>query len=87
MTILILCSFNFDNMIDGLYIAPAFMDKIVVHIAKNFMDLPNIKVNFASPCLFFLFFFPSMSVAVGVCLFAPNIGKFFLQIWLNHFWL
>jgi ATP-dependent 26S proteasome regulatory subunit len=44
MTILILCSFNFDNMIDGLYIAPAFMDKIVVHIAKNFMDLPNIKV-------------------------------------------
>jgi hypothetical protein len=37
-------SFNFDNMIDGLYIAPAFMDKIVVHIAKNFMDLPNIKV-------------------------------------------
>jgi hypothetical protein len=67
-------------MIDGLYIAPAFMDKIVVHIAKNFMDLPNIKVNFASPCLFFLFFFPSMSVAVGVCLFAPKIGKFFLQI-------
>jgi len=67
-------------MIDGLYIAPAFMDKIVVHIAKNFMDLPNIKVNFASPCLFFLFFFPSMSIAVGVCLFAPKIGKLFLQI-------
>jgi hypothetical protein len=40
-------------MIDGLYIAPAFMDKLVVHIAKNFMDLPNIKVNFASSSLFF----------------------------------
>lgn len=29
---------------DGLYIAPAFMDKLVVHITKNFMSLPNIKV-------------------------------------------
>ncbi|MQL79257.1 hypothetical protein Taro_011694 [Colocasia esculenta] len=28
----------------GLYIAPAFMDKLVVHITKNFMSLPNIKV-------------------------------------------
>lgn len=33
-----------DNTVDGFYIAPAFMDKLVVHIAKNFMDLPNIKV-------------------------------------------
>ncbi|RRT33163.1 hypothetical protein B296_00048132 [Ensete ventricosum] len=30
---------------DGYYIAPAFMDKLVVHIAKNFMNLPNIKVS------------------------------------------
>jgi hypothetical protein len=37
-------TFNFDNIKDGLYIAPAFMDKLVVHIAKNFMSLPNIKV-------------------------------------------
>lgn len=29
---------------DGFYIAPAFMDKLVVHISKNFMSLPNIKV-------------------------------------------
>lgn len=29
---------------DGFYIAPAFMDKLVVHITKNFMTLPNIKV-------------------------------------------
>ncbi|WVZ48750.1 hypothetical protein U9M48_000166 [Paspalum notatum var. saurae] len=36
--------FNIDNMMDGYYIAPAFMDKLVVHIAKNFMTLPNIKV-------------------------------------------
>jgi hypothetical protein len=34
-----------DNMMDGLYIAPAFMDKLVVHVAKNFMNLPNIKVD------------------------------------------
>jgi len=37
-------TFNMDNIKDGLYIAPAFMDKLVVHIAKNFMSLPNIKV-------------------------------------------
>ncbi|TKW02765.1 hypothetical protein SEVIR_8G261466v4 [Setaria viridis] len=36
--------YNLDNMMDGYYIAPAFMDKLVVHIAKNFMSLPNIKV-------------------------------------------
>ncbi|KAJ0088152.1 hypothetical protein Patl1_31824 [Pistacia atlantica] len=29
---------------NGFYIAPAFMDKLVVHITKNFMNLPNIKV-------------------------------------------
>jgi hypothetical protein len=37
-------NFQFDNMKDGLYIAPAFMDKLVIHIAKNFMSLPGIKV-------------------------------------------
>ncbi|XP_057441919.1 ribulose bisphosphate carboxylase/oxygenase activase 2, chloroplastic [Lotus japonicus] len=36
--------YNFDNTMDGFYIAPAFMDKLVVHITKNFMTLPNIKV-------------------------------------------
>ncbi|EPS63145.1 hypothetical protein M569_11642, partial [Genlisea aurea] len=36
--------YNFDNMMGGFYIAPAFMDKLVVHLAKNFMTLPNIKV-------------------------------------------
>nr|KYP33924.1 hypothetical protein KK1_045173 [Cajanus cajan] len=35
--------YNLDNSIDGFYIAPAFMDKLVVHITKNFMSLPNIK--------------------------------------------
>ncbi|QCE01249.1 transitional endoplasmic reticulum ATPase [Vigna unguiculata] len=35
--------YNLDNNVDGLYIAPAFMDKLVVHITKNFMTLPNIK--------------------------------------------
>nr|ABK25395.1 unknown [Picea sitchensis] len=29
---------------DGYYIAPSFMDKLLVHISKNFMNLPNIKV-------------------------------------------
>ncbi|KAK4436613.1 Ribulose bisphosphate carboxylase/oxygenase activase, chloroplastic [Sesamum alatum] len=36
--------YDFDNTLGGLYIAPAFMDKLVVHISKNFMSLPNIKV-------------------------------------------
>eukprot|EP01018_Ginkgo_biloba_P028551 Gb_04109 [translate_table: standard] len=36
--------FAFDNTKDGYYIAPAFMDKLIVHISKNFMNLPNIKV-------------------------------------------
>merc|ERR1712036_24759 len=29
---------------DDLYISPSFMDKVVVHLAKNFMQLPKIKV-------------------------------------------
>ena len=33
---------------DGFYIAPAFMDKLVVHVSKNFMTLPNIKVYFVA---------------------------------------
>ncbi|CAI5476649.1 unnamed protein product [Closterium sp. Yama58-4] len=37
-------SLQWDNTKDGYYIAPAFMDKVVVHLAKNFMKLPNIKV-------------------------------------------
>ncbi|PPD92362.1 hypothetical protein GOBAR_DD10688 [Gossypium barbadense] len=37
--------FNYDNTIDGFYIAPAFMDKVVVHITKNFLNLPNIKLK------------------------------------------
>ncbi|KAK3226325.1 hypothetical protein Dsin_006187 [Dipteronia sinensis] len=36
--------YNLDNSMDGFYIAPAFMDKLVVHITKNFMNLPNIKI-------------------------------------------
>ncbi|KAB2630632.1 ribulose bisphosphate carboxylase/oxygenase activase [Pyrus ussuriensis x Pyrus communis] len=36
--------FRLDNMMDGFYIAPAFMDKLVVHITKNFLNLTNIKV-------------------------------------------
>ncbi|KAL6908034.1 hypothetical protein ACP4OV_002204 [Aristida adscensionis] len=35
--------FNLD-MLGDYYIAPAFMDKLVVHITKNFTTLPNIKV-------------------------------------------
>ena len=33
-----------DNIMDDLYISPSFMDKVVVHLAKNFMELPKIKV-------------------------------------------
>eukprot|EP01025_Chloroclados_australasicus_P049482 TRINITY_DN563_c0_g1_i3.p2 TRINITY_DN563_c0_g1~~TRINITY_DN563_c0_g1_i3.p2 ORF type:complete len:417 (+),score=73.02 TRINITY_DN563_c0_g1_i3:1129-2379(+) len=32
------------NIADGFYISPAFMDKMVIHISKNFMNLPKIKV-------------------------------------------
>jgi hypothetical protein len=35
---------SFNNIEDGFYISPAFLDKITIHIAKNFMDLPKIKV-------------------------------------------
>lgn len=35
---------SMDNMYDSLYISPSFMDKVVVHLAKNFMELPKIKV-------------------------------------------
>ncbi|KAK4749496.1 hypothetical protein SAY87_026945 [Trapa incisa] len=39
-----LCISALDNNVDGRYIAPAFMDKVVIHIAKNFLNLPHIKV-------------------------------------------
>lgn len=35
---------DFSNIEDGYYIAPAFLDKLTIHVAKNFMDLPKIKV-------------------------------------------
>ncbi|KAL0452840.1 UNVERIFIED_CONTAM: Ribulose bisphosphate carboxylase/oxygenase activase 2, chloroplastic [Sesamum latifolium] len=43
MMLLLINRYQFDNTMGGLYIAPAFMDKLVVHISKNFMSLPNIK--------------------------------------------
>jgi hypothetical protein len=35
---------SFNNIEDGFYISPEFLDKMTVHIAKNFMDLPKIKI-------------------------------------------
>lgn len=35
---------NLNNIEDGFYIAPAFLDKLSIHVAKNFLDLPKIKV-------------------------------------------
>jgi len=35
---------DFNNISDGFYISPAFLDKMTIHVAKNFMDLPKIKV-------------------------------------------
>jgi hypothetical protein len=32
------------NVEDGFYISPAFLDKMSIHVAKNFMELPKIKV-------------------------------------------
>nr|AIX10948.1 putative Rubisco activase isoform 2 [Gardenia jasminoides] len=37
-------TYNLDNNVDGYYIAPAFLDKLVVHITKNYISLPSIKV-------------------------------------------
>lgn len=50
--------YNLDNMKDGFYIAPAFMDKLVVHITKNFMNLPNIKVYIYILCSIALIIVP-----------------------------
>jgi hypothetical protein len=35
---------NFNNIEDGFYISPAFLDKISIHVSKNFLDLPKIKI-------------------------------------------
>jgi len=35
---------TFNNIEEGFYISPAFLDKLTIHIAKNFMELPKIKV-------------------------------------------
>lgn len=35
---------SFNNIEDGFYISPSFLDKISIHIAKNFLDLPKIKI-------------------------------------------
>ena len=35
---------SMNNIEDGFYIAPAFLDKLSIHVAKNFLDLPKIKV-------------------------------------------
>lgn len=35
---------TFNNLSDGYYISPSFLDKLTIHVAKNFMDLPKIKV-------------------------------------------
>ena len=48
---------DLNNIEDGFYISPAFLDKISIHVAKNFLDLPKIKVPLilgeahAQPCL------------------------------------
>ena len=38
-------TYSMDNTMDGFYIARGFMDKLIVHLSKNFMKLPNIKVR------------------------------------------
>jgi len=36
---------NLDNIdADGFYISKSFLDKVTLHVAKNFMKLPKIKV-------------------------------------------
>jgi len=35
---------DLSNIVGDFYVCPDFMDKLVVHITKNFLDLPGIKV-------------------------------------------
>jgi hypothetical protein len=35
---------SFNNIEDGFYISVAFLDKMAIHVAKNFLELPKIKV-------------------------------------------
>merc|ERR1712118_196584 len=35
---------NLSNIEDGYYISPEFLDKFTIHVAKNFLKLPKIKV-------------------------------------------
>eukprot|EP00798_Chlamydomonas_sp_ICE-L_P031358 gene31358-6514_t len=35
---------TFNNIEEGYYISVDFLDKMAIHVAKNFMDLPKIKV-------------------------------------------
>ena len=35
---------SLNNIEDGFFISPAFLDKLSIHVAKNFLDLPKIKV-------------------------------------------
>merc|ERR1719316_1045454 len=35
---------SFSSVEEGFYISPEFLDKMTVHIAKNFMKLPKIKI-------------------------------------------
>jgi hypothetical protein len=36
---------QFDNMdTDGFYISRSFLDKLTLHLAKNFLKLPKIKI-------------------------------------------
>lgn len=44
-------SYSMDNIMDDLYISPSFMDKVVVHLAKNFMELPKIKNSSHLGCM------------------------------------
>lgn len=55
---------NLNNIEDGFYISPAFLDKISIHVAKNFLDLPKIKVR--------TFFWPTYSAASRGHLWSSN---------------
>merc|ERR1711937_304067 len=35
---------SYSNVEEGFYISPEFLDKMTIHIAKNFMELPKIKI-------------------------------------------
>ncbi len=70
-----------NNIEDGFYISPPFLDKISIHVAKNFLDLPKIKVPLILGVPSRLPFFPASYMA---CLMYIEEGVLEPSVNCNH---